>query len=69
MRKAIRDFKRWTARIGKFRWQDDFFDHRLRHDESVREKAEYILMNPVRARLTDDPDAWPHRFIARDAMG
>ncbi len=69
MRKAISDFKRWTARAGGFEWQRDFFDHRLRKEESVHEKADYILMNPVRAGLVNTPESWPHVFIARDALG
>ena len=51
MRKAVSDFKRWTAHAGGFHWQRDFFEHRLRSYESVNEKADYILMNPVRAGL------------------
>lgn len=69
MRKALLDFKRWTARTGGFHWQTDFFDHRLRGDESAREKADYILMNSVRAGLVESPDEWPHRFTASDALG
>ena len=38
----IRDFKRITARTARIDWQRNFFDHRLRHDESEDEKAEYI---------------------------
>jgi hypothetical protein len=30
----IRDFKRITTRIANISWQRNFFDHRLRHDES-----------------------------------
>jgi len=41
-------------------WQQDFFEHRLRHDESAREKADYILANPVRAGLVARPEDWPH---------
>ena len=69
MRKAVSDFKRWTAHAGGFRWQRDFFEHRLRSNESVNEKADYILMNPVRAGLAASPEMWPHVFIARDALG
>jgi len=32
-------------------WQDESFDHVLRSDESLQQKAAYILMNPVRAGL------------------
>jgi len=69
MKNTISNFKRWTARQGRFEWQRDFFDHRLRGDESVHEKANYILMNPVRAGLVDSPEMWPHVFIARVVFG
>ena len=69
MKKAVSEFKRWTAHAGGFRWQRDFFEHRLRSNESVNEKADYILMNPVRAGLAASPEKWPHVFIARDALG
>ncbi len=69
MRKTISNFKRWTAHRGGFEWQRDFFDHRLRRDESAHEKADYILMNPVRAGLVESPEMWPHVFIAREALG
>ena len=45
-------------------WQRDFFEHRLRKDESFRQKADYILLNPVRAGLTRNPNDWPYVFIA-----
>jgi len=47
----VRDFKRITARIAGIRWQRNFFDHRLRHDESETEKYDYLCQNPVRAGL------------------
>ena len=47
----IRDYKRITAKIAGVRWQRNFFDHRLRHDESLAEKFAYICHNPVRAGL------------------
>ncbi len=47
----LRDFKRVTATIARIHWQRNFFDHRLRHDESEAEKFEYIRQNPVRAGL------------------
>jgi hypothetical protein len=42
--------------------QREFFDHRLRKDESHDEKWKYIKMNPVRAGLTHDPEAWPYVY-------
>jgi len=33
-------------------WQEEFFDHVLRSNESLSEKVEYVFQNPVRAGLT-----------------
>ena len=46
---VIRDFKRITTRNTGVKWQRNYFDHRVRKDESLAEKADYILNNPVRA--------------------
>jgi len=56
-------WKRWTARQMGIEWQRDFFEHRLRSDESWREKAEYILANPVRKGLVAQVSQWPHVFL------
>ncbi len=42
-------------------WQDGFFDHLLRHNESYREKWCYVRDNPVRKGLVANWDAWPYR--------
>src|SRR5438477_7255935 len=44
---VVSKWKEWTAKVLGIVWQRDFFEHRLRHDESRREKADYILQNPV----------------------
>ena len=59
MSDIIRDWKRWTSRLCDITWQRGWFDHRLRSDESEREKADYILNNPVRAGLIEDKEKWP----------
>ena len=64
--KLIRDFKRITARTAKINWQRNFFDHRLRHDESEIEKATYIRQNPVRAGLIDANQEWPYVIDLND---
>jgi REP-associated tyrosine transposase len=63
----IRDFKRITTRIGGIDWQRNFFDHRLRHDESENEKVAYIRANPVRGGLIGPNDHWP--FASRLCRG
>jgi REP element-mobilizing transposase RayT len=64
--KLIRDFKRIAARKAKIEWQRNFFDHRLRHDESESEKFEYIRQNPVRAGLIREIDEWPYVFVGEE---
>jgi putative transposase len=59
----IRDYKRITARMAGVKWQGNFFDHRLRHDESLAEKFAYICQNPIRAGLIRDQEDWPYVFI------
>ena len=44
----------------EIQWQESFFDHVLRGDESRTEKWQYIRMNPVRAGLVEQPDDWPY---------
>jgi REP element-mobilizing transposase RayT len=60
---VVRAWKHWTAHHLGVAWQRDFFEHRLRHDESLREKADYILANPVRAGLVPDGQSWPHFWM------
>ena len=62
LRMVIAQWKSYTAKAGGFRWQGDFFDHRLRAEESFDEKAHYIRMNPVRAGLVESRDDWRHTW-------
>lgn len=64
MNTVISKWKEWTAKSLKIKWQRDFFEHRLRRDESFEEKTEYVRANPVRAGLVADADQWPHVFVA-----
>ena len=60
MHRSITQWKRYVAREIKIEWQADYFEHRLRNDESLIEKAHYIRMNPVRAGLASTPEEWPY---------
>ncbi|MEY2493087.1 MAG: REP-associated tyrosine transposase [Verrucomicrobiota bacterium] len=42
-------------------WQEGFFDHVLRGDESMTQKWDYIRENPVRAGLVTDAEEWPYQ--------
>jgi putative transposase len=59
----IRKWKEWTAKDMGVGWQRDFFEHRLRHYESRREKADYILQNPVRKQLVARQEEWPFVYF------
>ena len=63
LRQTITLWKRWTAGQMGIVWQRDFFEHRLRSDESWREKADYILANPVRKGLVAEVSQWPYVFL------
>ncbi|NOY00721.1 MAG: hypothetical protein GXP30_13480 [Verrucomicrobia bacterium] len=66
MRKAMLNWKSWTAKTLGIKWQRDWFDHRLRSDESEYEKSTYIRNNPVRSGLVKNPDDWPYRFVVEE---
>jgi len=65
--KVIGDFKRAVSRFARVRWQRNFFDHRLRHDESSQEKEIYIRQNPIRAGLATTEDDWTY-VLDREAI-
>ena len=60
---TVARWKRYTSRHAGVQWQRDFFDHRLRREQSYREKADYILRNPIRAGLVISEDDWPFRIV------
>jgi REP element-mobilizing transposase RayT len=64
MQSVVSKWKEWTAKEFGIVWQRDFFEHRLRRDESRREKADYILQNPVRQKLVTNPEQWPFVYFA-----
>jgi len=61
---AMHEWKKWLAKKQGIVWQPDFFDHWIRHDESLDEKGKYILQNPVRAGFVARPEDWPWVWIA-----
>ena len=65
LQKTVSSWKRWTARQWGIVWQRDFFEHRLRDDESWREKADYILANPVRKGLVKASEEWQYVFMPK----
>jgi hypothetical protein len=49
---------RMLGRKGPF-WQDESYDHLVRHDEEFRRVQHYIEWNPVKAGLAPNPEAFP----------
>jgi putative transposase len=50
------DYKR---RAGRPWWQRSYHDHVLRGSDELQPTIEYILENPIRAGLVDNPGAYP----------
>jgi putative transposase len=40
-------------------WQTGYYEHLVRNDIATGDAARYILANPVRARLAEEPSAYP----------
>jgi putative transposase len=60
---AIKFMKSVSARrIGAPTWQDEYFDRIMRKEEDLRQKADYILDNPVRAGLVTTVDEYPWKW-------
>jgi putative transposase len=72
MSRVVGDWKKWNHQNHGVLWQDNFFDHRLRRDEPLEEKATYIRRNPVVKGLCSSPEEWPWVLdseLIRKALG
>ena len=67
LREVVGRFKAYQARFLNIRWQDNFFDHRLRSNQSRDEKWRYIRANPVRAGLCASADDWLYVWTPPDS--
>jgi REP element-mobilizing transposase RayT len=61
--RSARAINAMTGRRGSL-WQRESFDHILRRDEDLIEKAEYIANNPVRAGLVARPEEYRWLWIS-----
>jgi putative transposase len=52
---VVGDWKRFQQRESAVRWQEGYFDHRIRNDREFEEKAAYIRRNPVVKGLCAQP--------------
>ena len=64
----IKAFKAVVAKR-EFAWQQGFFDHLIRNEESESEKWEYIGLNPLRKGLVSRSEEWPYggQFVSTDS--
>ena len=46
-------------RVGRPLWQRSYYDHALRRPHELQPAVDYVLGNPVRAGLADNPGAYP----------
>ena len=56
---SARDANRILARTGKHFWQNESFDHWMRDTAEFQRIRDYVVQNPVRARLVSKPEEWP----------
>jgi putative transposase len=52
--------RHWRQADNDALWQRDFWDRRLRTDESYAQKWEYVRHNPVRHKLVRRAEDWPY---------
>jgi len=50
------------GRTGPF-WQAESYDHVVRDDESLERIVEYVLLNPVSAKLANDWRGWEGSYL------
>ena len=61
---SARSINRGLGLVGSV-WQDEFFDHVLRSDESLHPKIDYIRQNPVKRGLANKPEDYPWLWVQK----
>ena len=64
MARVVGDWKSYHARAHGVRWQENFFDHRIRNSAEYAAKFNYIERNPVALGLCAKPEDWSSRTSA-----
>jgi REP element-mobilizing transposase RayT len=59
LKQALAKAAGWCRVDGQL-WQEGFFDHIVRSDESYSQKWNYVRENPVRAGLVKSAEDWPY---------
>ncbi|NGP89152.1 transposase [Fodinibius halophilus] len=71
--KILGSLKKFTARkanqilnrTGQF-WQHESFDRVIRNSSELENTIKYVLLNPVKAELTDEWQNWPYSYCNPD---
>ena len=69
LNRLVARFKTQTRRMlpAGASWQRNFFEHRLRPDESANEYAQYIFLNPYRRKRLALQEHWPFWILGTGA--
>ena len=62
MSRVIGEWKHFHAVKNGVRWQENYFDHRLRGEDQIEFKYQYILNNPVAKGHCKKPEEWPWKL-------
>jgi len=62
--KSARQANLILQRTGQTFWQDESFDHWIRHPQQFQRVKTYIERNPVNAGLVTVPEQWPYSSAA-----
>ncbi len=70
----MHSFKRFTS--GKFRelcsskkiWNSEYYDHCIRNEHDFDNQLNYLIMNPVKAKLIDQWDNWKYTYVSSEIL-
>jgi len=68
MSQIISPWKSYLKKNQGIDWQEGFFEHRIRNQDALEEKAHYLRQNPVRAGLVDEAMDWPYIWNETDFL-
>ena len=69
----LQNYKKYTARMsnlilnrtGQF-WQHESYDHVIRDQDELNRIINYVLQNPVKAGLVENPEDWKWSYYKRE---
>jgi putative transposase len=59
-----REANKVLGRTGNPFWQEEYYDHLVRDEGEFYRIEQYILMNPVKAKLVEKAEDWPWSYSA-----